>query len=449
MVTDFINKVYGNIVVLTNLRGQRRVPYLPEEELRSLRDARLRGIVKYAAETVPYYRSLFQRERINPNEIKTVDDLNRLPLINKEVVCKDPNLFVSISRNGKKSIPFITSGSTGMPLEVYHDQYSLLANIAFGEREREVVSTICRKNFGYREVIIGYPGNTGSKVLDFYRNMTFIPLRPKRLVLSVLEPVELIAEAVNHFHPDVLISYGSYLEAFFKILHLRRIEMNPPSTVLYGGDAMTSEGRRFIEEKFGIPVLSSYSAVEIFKIGFFCEERRGFHIHEDLCQLKIVDPNGEKLKNDEKGEVVISNLVNMGSVFLNYRLGDFASISNKKCPCGRTLLLLKDLDGRVEDIIFLSSGEFVHPRAVWRVFKGRNEILQYQLIQHDRERFELKLVTVDRNTYQRVIDDILSDLQHLLGKYAVIEAENYQELERHGLGKFRPVISLCGSELSL
>lgn len=61
----------------------------------------------------------------------------------------------------------------------------------------------------------------------------------------------------------------------------------------------------------------------------------------------------------------------------------------------------------VEDIIFLTKGEFVHPRAVWEIFKGRNEVLQYQLIQHEPECFELRVVTVDSQTYQHVIGGIL------------------------------------------
>lgn len=446
MVKDFFNKIYGNYIVFTNLRGQRGVPYLSQEKLHALRDARLREIVKYAAETVPYYRNLFRRENIDPCKIKTSEDLDSLPLIDKEMVRKDPYLFISTSRRGINSIPFITSGTTGTPLTIYHDQYSLLANIAFGERERDVVMKICSGTSGFREIYIVYPGCTIGKVWEFYRQMTYIPSRPKRLILSVLEPAERIVTAINHFRPDVIVSYGSYLETLFKILYMRGSEKYLPRVLIYGADSMTDDGRRFIEKKFGISVLSQYNAVESFKIGFFCEEQRGFHLHEDLCHVKIVNSNGQKVANGEKGEVVISNLVNRGTVLLNYRLGDIASISSEKCPCGRILTLLSELEGRVEDIIFLPNGEFVHPRAVWRVFKGRNEVLQYQLIQHQPDRFELRIVTVDGITYHRVINGILADLRNLLGGSVVIKPEYYKELEKEKGGKFRSVMSLCKQE---
>ena len=446
MLTDTIHKLYGNAVVFANMPGQRRVPYLPETKLHELRDARLRELVRYAAKTVPYYQRLFQKENIDPREIKTAADLDRLPCIDKEKVRTNPHLFVSTSRRGKKSIPFTTSGTTGVPLTIYHDQNSLLANIAFGEREREVITRICDRNLGYREAAIFYPGNTSSKVWDFYRRMTFIPVRPERLVLSVLEPIEHIVQSINRFRPDVIRSYGSYLETLFKILALRKIQMHPPRLMISGADAMTEVGKAFIEEKFGIPVFSLYNAVEVLKIGFSCEARQDYHLHEDLCYVKIVKKCAENAADGQNGEVVISNLVNHGTVLLNYRLGDIASISRGKCSCGRTLPLLSELVGRTEDILFLPNGKFVHPRAIWRVFKFRNEVLQYQLIQHEPERFELGIVTADREIYGRLIGGILADLRQLLGPSAIIESEYRQKLERQKGGKFRPVISLCKPE---
>lgn len=83
------------------------------------------------------------------------------------------------------------------------------------------------------------------------------------------------------------------------------------------------------------------------------------------------------------------------------------------------------------------------PDSVLRVFKGRNGVVQYQLIQNQPERFELRLVTVDREAYQRAIGGILGDLQALLGKTAIIDARYCHELQRHPGGKFRPVLSGC------
>jgi phenylacetate-CoA ligase len=443
MFRDLITKMHGNLVVLRNLPGQRDIPYLPRKQLESLRDARLRSIVRYAAENVPYYQNLFQREGIDPSAIRSIGDLEYFPLVDKDTVRKNPALFRSNSRLGKESIPFVTSGTTGEPLTVYHDPYSLLANIAFGEREREVLTRMCGKRFGYKEMYILRPQSTLEKVGIFYKRRTFVPVRPERLIRSSGEPMDEIVDAINHFQPDVIIGYGSHLETLFRTVNSKNIALYLPRLLLYGADAMTSEGRIFIENKMGIPVLSHYDAVEAFKIGFSCEERRGFHLHEDLCHLKVVDSRGERVVDGEKGELVISNLANRGSVLLNYRLGDVGSLSTRKCPCGRTLPILEELEGRSEDILFLADGRFIHPRGVWEVLSRRDGILRYQLIQCEAERFELRLVTVDQNAYVATVGGILADLKSLLGASATIHAQYCEELKPHAGGKFRAVLSHC------
>ena len=440
---NLIRKIYGNGVVFANLPGQRQVPYLPTEKLWALRDARLRRIVRYAAENVPHYRALFQTMKMDPREIRCVADLDRMPLLDKSTVCQNPDSFLPTTTLGAKSIPFLTSGSTGTRLRIHHDPRSLLANIAFGEREREVITNLCGRKLGYKELYLGYPEWTTRKVWDFYESWTFIPVRPQRLFVSVLEPIEHIAKIINQFRPDVILGWGSYLELLFRSLALKAVPIHRPRVLSYGADSMTSAGKRFIEEEFKVAVLSHYSAVECFKIGFFCERGMQFHLHEDLCHVKIIDAGGNQLPNGQRGEVVISNLINRGTVLLNYRLGDIAALTTEKCSCGRNLRLLSELEGRVEDAVFLPDGTFVHPRMIWSVFKNRNDILRYQLVQDEPQRFELKILTPDVHTYMRLIEGILSDLRQLLGTSAVIQARYAEELALPTTRKFRAVQSHC------
>ncbi len=443
MSARFLQKIYGNGVALANLPGQRRVPYASQEELSALRDSRLRRTVQYAAESVPYYRKLFAALKIDPQEIRCVEDLNRLPLLDKSMIHKDPDSFVSMSWRGRKSIPFLTSGSTGLRLRIHHDPHSLLQNIAFGEREREVVTALCGRRLGYKELYLGCPQWTITKVWDFYKTWTFLPVRPQRIFISMLEPVERIADAINRFNPDVIVGMGSYLELLFRMLALNAIRIHPPRILSYGGDSMTPEGKRFIERQFNVAILSHYNAVECFKIGFLCEQGNHFHLHQDLCHIRIVNASGSNAPIGRKGEVIISNLINRGTVLLNYRLGDIASLSPEKCGCGRSLSLLSELEGRVEDILFLPGGIIIHPEVIWSVFEDRNEVIRYQLIQHEPLRFELKVLTGDTQIYQRLIGGIVDDLRQLLGSSALIEAHYAEDLAEVTTSKFRPVQSRC------
>ncbi len=442
MLKTILNRVYGNAVVLAHLRGQRRLPYRPGPELQAQADRRLRRIVRYAAATVPYYRDLFRASGLDPSEIRSTRDLDRLPLVEKSLVAADPHRFRSTSPAGRNAIPFPTSGTTGVRLDIYHDLHSLLANIAFSERERQVLTGLCGKRLGCRALYIEHPDSTTRKLWSIYGQWTFFPFRPERLHLSVMQPFEEVVAAISSFRPDVIFSYGSYLETFFRTLAIRRQRLPLPRLLAYDSDGMTPHGRALIEQEFGLPVISFYNAMESFKIGFSCGKRPGLHLHEDLCDVKIVDPQGRRVPDGEKGEVVISNLINRGMVLLNYRLGDIASRQPAGCPCGRTLRSLADLEGRGADILFLPDGTLVHPMAVWRVFKGRTEVLQYQLIQREPLRFVLRLALADRRSYERALGGVLADLTQLLGTSAVIAPEFHEQLELEQSGKFRPVVAL-------
>jgi phenylacetate-CoA ligase len=444
-----LDKLYGTSVVGANLWSQRRIPFLPEEERHVLRDARLRKIVTYAADTVPYYRTLFRKEGIDPADIRTAHDLRRIPLLDKETVRRDPHPLVSTSRSGRASVAFTTSGSTGEPSTICHDRYSLLANIAYGEREREVLSVMCGGRSQLREAYIVRSRSTITKVWEFYRSHTMACSSRPRLLLDVLKPIEQIVDAINAFRPDVLVGYGSYLEAFFRSLKSSGIRMHLPRVLSYGAECMTDPGKMLIEKEFGVAVLSVYNAVEAFKIGFYCQARQGFHLHEDLCHVRITDEQGLDVPAGEKGQVVISNLVNRGTVLLNYRLGDVATLAIDACSCGRSSPLLSALEGRIEDILLLPNGGFVHPRAVWAVLSRRSDVLKYQLIQHELERFELRLVTTDRRSYQQGVNAIVADLRRLFGQSCVIESEYHTALHPDASGKFRCVMSRCGKAVSV
>jgi phenylacetate-CoA ligase len=209
---------------------------------------------------------------------------------------------------------------------------------------------------------------------------------------------------------------------------------------------MTAPGREFIENEFGVRVFSLYNAVEAFKIGFTCEASRGYHIHEDLCHLKIVGPDGVHVPDGTTGEIVISNLVNRGTVLLNYRLGDMGAMATEPCACGCPLPLLEHLCGRVGEVLVLENDSLIHPSSVWGVMRAVPEALRYQLIQIEPERFEIKVLTADRMTFSRIAPDLETRLKGLLG-HATVDPVFAPELANLVPHKFRPVISRCSARM--
>ena len=437
-----LTRTYGSVVTAAHLVGQSRVPYLGRQELEAMRDRRLQRTVRYAAATVPYYRELFRAQGIDPAEIRTARDLDRLPLLDKATVRQNPEQFRSTSPLGQSAVPFVTSGTTGQPLKVYHDRDSLLRNTGLNRRESDVIKNLLGERKPLRTAVITYPDNTGARVQQFLRGSRMRPGGADYATFYVSEPVQQVVAKLNGYQPEVIGSYGSYLEALFRMAAAGALDLHLPKVAFYFSDTLTDAGKRLIEDHFHVPVVSRYSAVEAFKIAFTCEQRSGFHMHEDIMDLKVVDSHGRRVEPGQKGEVVISNLANHGTVLLNYRLGDIGVLSAERCSCGRSFALLSTLEGRVEDVIYLRNGGFVHPRVIWSAFKHRSGILRYQLIQTTVDRFELRLVTVDQASFDQSTTEIVAGLHSLLGADSVIEPLRQDELQPYGSAKFRPVIAL-------
>lgn len=435
------DRLYGTAVVAAALPGERRVPYLPEEELERRRDERIRKLVAYAAETVPYYRELFAREGIDAREITTAAELERLPLTPREEVRRNPDLFISTSRLGRESVPLTTSGSTGVPVRVHHDRRTLLQAIAFGERPRHVEVRLVGKRLRYVKASLVRLAGTNVKVRQHYRAHTAIPFKPRRVHINVLQPLPDLVAEINRVRPHLLRGNGSYIGLLFRHLAETGADMHLPRAVRYGGDMLPPGVRELIVGDFGLPLISNYSATEAFHIGYTCEEGREFHLHVDLCHLMVVRRGGSKAPPGEQGEVVITNLVNRGSVLLNYRVGDVAAHSTGTCTCGRTFPLLSQLEGKTEDMLRLGDGSMVFPRLVWDFVDRYPGIARYQLVQHGPDRFELRLVADD---FGRVAAPLAADLRGLL-RGADVEATAHDALEPGPGGKFRPVVGLGSS----
>lgn len=428
-------------MLAANLAGQKGVPFLPREKLDAFRDRRIRETVSYAARHVPFYREWFARAKQDPRSIAGAADLAKLPILDKEQVRTQPLQFKAEGRPSRTALAFLTSGTTGVPIEIYHDRHSLLANIAYGERERDALKPLVGESFRPSEVYVGYETSTFKSVTAFYEESVLLPVRPKRRFVPLGESVDRILAIINEEQPDILVGYGGWIDLFFRTVAARGAELFRPKAVMYMGEALPFGAREHIEGELGIPVLSRYNAVESFKIGFYCEHRSGFHLHEDICHVRIVDRNGKPVAANEPGEVLLSNLVNRATVLLNYPMGDVAALSAQPCACGRTFRLLSELEGRTEDVLELPQHRSVHPREVWQVFKNEREVLQYQLTQLEPLRFELEIVMLDESAFPGVQQRVLPALHDLLGAGARIQTRWRPDIIRHAGQKFRAVRS--------
>jgi len=140
--------------------------------------------------------------------------------------------------------------------------------------------------------------------------------------------------------------------------------------------------------------------------------------------------------------VVVSDLVNRGTVILNYRLGDLAALLPDTCPCGRTLPLLSFLEGRAYDVIRSPSGETVHPMVVGNFFRFEEGIYQHQMVQRALDHMEVRLVPKENCHREETQKHVTEAFARYLGPDLRVEVVFVPDVERTPAGKVRQVLSL-------
>lgn len=429
-----LSRAAGTLTIARAWPRQRQVPFWSRERIEELRDRRLRETVRHAVRHVPHYAGL------DPERFGSPADLTRLPMISRADLLAEPAAFRSTAVRATRSLVVRTSGTTGEPLDVLHDAPSALRNIAYSERERAVDASLLGGRGSRRMVALEYSLGTLLEVRAFYDAAAYRPRRPALTLVASEEGVDAAVAALARLRPDVVVGAGSWIETVFQAV-AATTRPHLPALVVYGGSAVTPEGCALIEHELGIPVVSRYNAGEAFKIGYTCEARAGFHLHEDLCHVELANGEGAPVAEGGRGEVVISNLVNRGTVLLRYRLGDHARLTTEECACGRTSPRLLDLEGKRNVIVRLPDGSPLHARALWGVIKRADGVRRFQLVQRETDRFEARLETADRATYDAMLPSVLEGLEALLPGCRV-DARYHERLEAAPGERFEPIVAL-------
>jgi phenylacetate-CoA ligase len=444
----WLKRLFGSAYMAYHRLGQARYPFRPLGRIMADRDRRARRMIAYAYRYVPYYRETMQRLGLTPAEFQSADDLARLPILERGQLQRDPDYFTSTAPLAADRLSVRNSGTTGKPCVFSYDRRTLFQDAAFGERARAVLTPLLGRAMGYRMTVLATPTGSTTRVQDFHEQQAWLPrgVILNRQHLSMLDAPEVNVRRINEFKPDVIQSHGSYLAALFAYLKSTGAPMHRPKALRYTSDALPDAARRLITEEFSIPVFSRYEAMETPNLAFECEAHTGLHANIDLCPIRIVDGEGRTLPPGESGDVVISNLINRATVFLNYRLGDLARWMPDPCPCGRTLPLLSPVEGRTEDWLTLPSGRILHPLAATHALKYTPGIWQYQVVQQTPGQFRIALVADPQADRQAISARVPAEFVRVLGEPVQVEVQFVEAIPRTPAGKVRAVISLATRE---
>lgn len=436
-------RLYWSGYTAWHARRDLALPYWPVERLQAQQDRRVRHIARYAYETVPYYRDLFDREGVSPDDIRVAEDLKRLPIVEADELTLAPERFVSTRFQRERGVMLHSSGVSGNAKTVYWDPAGLFQTLASKHRYRQVLRHYVGATYGYREMSISNPLNVSAAMRDFYtRNAWFPPSiefeRGRALTTSSFD--DILAQ-INECKPMVLGGSGVTLGALYRYAQQQQVPVHRPKVMHYGASTMPAHDRALIEEEYGVPVISKYQSAEFLRIAFQCERREGFHICTDQVVHRVVDDRGRDIGPGQTGRIVLTSLVNHATVLLNYALGDLVEAGEGPCACGRTLPVINAIQGRAFDLVVLPKGQRVHADVLYKTFPLKEHLVQTQLEQFTLQRYTLRVVSDGAVPWEELRAGLDRQLREMIAPDIELSVERRDYFAPGPTGKIKACIS--------
>ncbi len=354
---------------------QKEMECMPREEMKALQNERFMKQMKHVWDNVPYYRKKMEDHGVTIDDIKSIDDLHKLPFLTKD----DLRDAYPYGLKGKPLEDCVriqsTSGTTGKRVVAFYTQHDVdlwedccaRAIVAAGGTNKDV----CQVAYGYG-LFTGGPGlNGGSHKVGCLT----LPMSSGNTDRQL--------QFMTDLEATILCCTPSYAAYLAESIHERGLsDKIKLKAGIFGAEAWSEEMRRDIEKNLGIKAYDIYGLTETSGPGvaFECEEQTGMHINEDHFVAEIIDPDtGEVLPEGSKGELVFTSITKEAFPLLRYRTKDITILTREKCSCGRTLIKMKKPMGRSDDMLIVK-GVNVFPSQIEAVLLENGYPANYQII---------------------------------------------------------------------
>lgn len=359
---------------------QKELETMPVEKIKELQSDRLIKQVKNVYENVAYYRNLMDKKGVKPDDIKSIEDLHKLPFLTKADL-REAYPYGLMARPLSDCVRIqSTSGTTGKRVVAFYTQHDIdiwedccaRAIVAAGGTKDDV----CQVCYGYG-LFTGGPGLNGGSHKVGCLTLPMSSGNTERQIQFMLD----LQSTIICCTP----SYAAYIAETLKEMGHTTDDISLKAGI-FGAEAWTEEMRRDIEKSLGIKAYDIYGLTELAGPGvsFECEEQTGMHINEDHYIAEIIDPDtGEVLPEGSRGELVLTSIDKEAFPLLRYRTRDICVLTREKCSCGRTFVKMSKPMGRSDDMLIIR-GVNVFPSQIETVLLEQGYSPNYR-IEVDRE----------------------------------------------------------------
>jgi phenylacetate-CoA ligase len=412
--------------------------YLQRESFSALewhrwQQARVTELLRIATTRVPYYRNSWSPAQ---RKAALAGDLSCLPLLPKEPTRAQPESFLSDGVRSWPRFTYHTSGSTGTPVrtiwKIPEIRNSLALREARSARWANVSFRMPRATFSGR-MAEPDPLSRG----PFYRynaaerQVYFSPfhLRP--------DTAQLYVDALRKHGIQWMTGYAVSYYLLAQLILDQNIQVPKLRAIVTTSEKLTSGMRDIMERAWRTRVFEEYSTVESALFASECTRGR-LHLSPDAGVVEILRADGTPCDPGEPGEVVTTSLIRNYQVFIRYRLGDVAAWDAEPCPCGLAMPVIKEVVGRIEDVVVGPDGRLMV--RFHGIFADQPHIREGQIIQEAIDHIHVKVVPA-AGFGQTDIGDVVHRIQQRLTSSVRVSVEEVQSIPRNKSGKFQAVIN--------
>ncbi|WP_424353326.1 phenylacetate--CoA ligase family protein [Methanosarcina mazei] len=406
------------------------------EEQKLQQEKQLQNMIRFVYGNVPYYHKLFKELKISPDDIRTLEDLRKLPILTKDTIKANWEDFKPANLSSIKYYKKTTGGSTGTPFE-----------FRFSKPDRFLSVSILYRGWSYggykladkmvflagSALDVGTESSIIKKTHEITRN-----LKKLSSFDMGIQDMENYTKIINSFNPRFLRGYASSIDFFAKHIDKKNEQINFDA-VFTTSEKLYPHMRKNIENVFSCDVFDGYGLYDGGVSAFECQEHNGLHIDTERSIMEIVDENGCQLE-EGTGSIIATSLHNFAMPFIRYDTGDLGNLVEDVCGCGRESKLLKEVLGRSVDILITPEGKSVHGwfflYIMWEYCKG---VKEYQVVQDKISHITIKMV-IDASFDEKQLDKIRSIVKTKSDGWD-LEFKFVDRIERTKAGKYKFIVS--------
>ena len=411
----------------------RRHPYASREFIRSYQLRQLQKLVDFAYHNVALYREKYDHARIHPRDLRSLDDLRHFPSMTKDdLLAVYPHGALASGLDLRRCLVSKSSGSTGQVLNVVHQADRLgIQGLAMNR-----LIGLYGSYLPWNRLVYIYTSAYPAQSLFGMYPMSLIP---------TLTATDQILSRLRQLRPTYLTCYPSHLRSLATELGPDGCRQLRLKAISVSSELSAQQERDDLAALFGCGVYDEYSTEELTHVAAQCQDKT-YHIFEDVVYLEILAPDSDQLlPAGEQGEVVGTYLHNNAMPFIRYRQGDFATLDESFCTCGRTFRAIRDLSGRVLDQFILPSGRVL--TSGWLLDASYSflldigaDIAAFTLIQETRADIVIEIVPGPQYT-TAMSDAVQTQFLALAGEPLNVRVKLVPNVKRSGGGKHHPIIS--------